>query len=242
MSLIDPAYLAETRPKLIGQTPGAQSDEGRPAREHHAPSRPRFAPMPEQPEYGTSPYLHRRQPQGNALAMTTTIEDAFGARQMVKGFLLNNELTDFSFAPTDADRCADRQPGAARQAPALIDGAHAGVRQGHGAVGHKRRQHGRRADHPPHGPKDLVRRAQLGHEPAAGHQPARTSRSLNGPTVLEDKRFPAATVNALKARGHEVRETGMTSGLQAITSGQAHGMRLWMGGADPRREGVVMGD
>jgi len=39
---------------------------------------------------------------GNALAMTTTIEAQFGARQMVHGFLLNNELTDFSFAPADA--------------------------------------------------------------------------------------------------------------------------------------------
>ena len=66
--------------------------------------------------------------------------------------------------------------------------------------------------------------------------------SLNGPTVLEEKSFPAATVDALKARGHEVREVNMTSGLQAIVRGQAHGMQLWMGGADPRREGVVMGD
>src|SRR3990167_9516366 len=50
--------------------------------------------------------------------------------------------------------------------------------------------------------------------------------SLNGPTLLEQKRFPAATMDALKARGHEIREIDMTSGLQAITSGQAHGMRL----------------
>jgi len=49
-------------------------------------------------------------------------------------------------------------------------------------------------------------------------------------------------VDALKARGHEVREVNMTSGLQAIVRGQAHGMQLWMGGADPRREGIVMGD
>jgi len=34
----------------------------------------------------------------------------------------------------------------------------------------------------------------------------------------------------------------MTSGLQAITRGQAHGQILWLGGADPRREGIVMGD
>jgi gamma-glutamyltranspeptidase/glutathione hydrolase len=39
-----------------------------------------------------------------------------------------------------------------------------------------------------------------------------------------------------------VREQALTSGLQAITRGQAHGTLLWFGGADPRREGVVMGD
>ena len=66
--------------------------------------------------------------------------------------------------------------------------------------------------------------------------------SLNGPTMLEEKRFPTATVDALKARGHEVRELNMTSGLQAITRGQAHGKPVWFGGADPRREGIVMGD
>ncbi len=62
--------------------------------------------------------------------------------------------------------------------------------------------------------------------------------STNGPTLLEKGRFPAATVQALQARGHEVREMDMTSGLQAIQrSGSG-----WFGGADPRREGVVMGD
>jgi len=66
--------------------------------------------------------------------------------------------------------------------------------------------------------------------------------SLNGPTLLEEKRFAPATVEALKARGHEVREITMTSGLQAIVRGQAHGKPLWLGGADPRREGVVMGE
>jgi gamma-glutamyltranspeptidase/glutathione hydrolase len=73
------------------------------------------APMPDQPEYGTS-HISIVDAFGNALAMTTTIEDVFGSRQMVKGFLLNNELTDFSFAPADASGQADCQPGAGRQA------------------------------------------------------------------------------------------------------------------------------
>jgi gamma-glutamyltranspeptidase/glutathione hydrolase len=62
--------------------------------------------------------------------------------------------------------------------------------------------------------------------------------SFNGPTVLEKGRFPAATAEALSARGHVVDEIDMTSGLQAIQRTP----RGWFGGADPRREGVVRGD
>jgi gamma-glutamyltranspeptidase/glutathione hydrolase len=62
--------------------------------------------------------------------------------------------------------------------------------------------------------------------------------SFNGPTVLEAGRFPAATVEALRARGHRVIEVELTSGLQAIQRTPAG----WHGGADPRREGVVRGD
>ena len=61
--------------------------------------------------------------------------------------------------------------------------------------------------------------------------------SLNGPTLLEEKRFPASTINALKAKGHEVLETNLPSGLQAIEVTPSG----FFGGADPRREGVVMG-
>jgi gamma-glutamyltranspeptidase / glutathione hydrolase len=61
--------------------------------------------------------------------------------------------------------------------------------------------------------------------------------SYNGPTVLERGRFPAATVEALRARGHTVNEVDLTSGLQAIQRTPGG----WHGGADPRREGVVMG-
>lgn len=66
--------------------------------------------------------------------------------------------------------------------------------------------------------------------------------SLNGPTLLEEKRLTTATLDSLRARGAEVREMSMTSVLPAITRGQVHGKPVWLGGADPRREGVVMGD
>ena len=61
--------------------------------------------------------------------------------------------------------------------------------------------------------------------------------SFNGPTVLEAGRFPADTVAALKGRGHAIVETELPSGLQAIQRTPTG----WFGGADPRREGVVMG-
>jgi gamma-glutamyltranspeptidase/glutathione hydrolase len=56
--------------------------------------------------------------------------------------------------------------------------------------------------------------------------------------LLETQRFDKTTVDALKARGHEVVQIDMTSGLQAIERTP----KGWFGGADPRREGVVMGD
>jgi len=105
MSLLDPAYL-EARAKLIDASPSGQSMKtAKPGTPGSV--RTTFAPMPEQAEHGTS-HIAIVDAYGNALAMTTTVEDQFGARQMVSvnggpgGFLLNNELTDFSFAPTDA--------------------------------------------------------------------------------------------------------------------------------------------
>jgi len=62
--------------------------------------------------------------------------------------------------------------------------------------------------------------------------------SFNGPTVLEDGGFPPATLEALRALGHEVVEFELTSGLQGIQRTKTG----WFGAADPRREGVVKGD
>ena len=67
-------------------------------------------------------------PDGNAVAMTATIEAAFGSRVMAAGFLLNNQLTDFSFLPRDPDGRLVANPVDARQAAAQLDGADAGVR------------------------------------------------------------------------------------------------------------------
>ncbi|MEO7937044.1 MAG: gamma-glutamyltransferase [Burkholderiaceae bacterium] len=237
MSLLDPAYLGQ-RAQQIGQAPGAPSmktaQPGSPGGVKTA-----FAPMPEQVEHGTS-HISIVDGHGNALAMTTTIEDGFGARQMVRGFLLNNELTDFSFAPADANGApiANRvEPGKrprSSMAPTLVfDKATGALIMSAGSPGGALIIH--------YTAKTLYGVLNWGMLPQQAINLPNFA-SLNGPTVLEEKRFPAATVEALNARGHAVRQTEMTSGLQAITRGQAHGQSLWLGGADPRREGIVMGD
>jgi gamma-glutamyltranspeptidase/glutathione hydrolase len=62
--------------------------------------------------------------------------------------------------------------------------------------------------------------------------------TLGGPVFLERGQFPAATLQALRDRGHSVVEFDLTSGLQAIQRTPTG----WFGGADPRREGIVRGD
>src|SRR5690606_18861242 len=159
---------------------------------------------------------------------------------MVKGFLLNNELTDFSMAPKAADGqpIANRvQPGKrprSSMAPTLVfDKATGQLVMSAGSPGGAQIIH--------YTAKTLQGVLGWGLTPQQAINLPNFS-SLNGPSLLEAQRFPASTVQSLQARGAEVKEQDLTSGLQAITRGEAHGKVFWFGGADPRREGVVMGD
>ncbi|MGN1057266.1 MAG: gamma-glutamyltransferase family protein [Comamonas sp.] len=233
LNLLDSRYLQE-RSRLIGQQSMKMAQAGNPAK-----FKVSHAPMPEQPEYGTS-HISIVDAYGNALAMTTTIEDQFGSRQMVKGFLLNNELTDFSLSPQAADGqpIANRvQPGKrprSSMAPTLVfDKSTGHLVMSAGSPGGAQIIH--------YTAKTLQGVFGWGLTPQQAINLPNFS-SLNGPTLLEAKRFPASTMQSLQARGAEVKEQDLTSGLQAITRGEAHGKVFWFGGADPRREGVVMGD
>ncbi|RZJ22784.1 MAG: gamma-glutamyltransferase family protein [Haliea sp.] len=234
-SLLAPAYLA-SRAQLIGPQSMKTATAGKPAGAQTSQ-----APMPDQPEYGTS-HISIIDSWGNAIAMTTTIEDAWGSRQMVNrgkglsgGFLLNNELTDFSFAPSDASGApiANRVQGGKRprssMAPTLVfDKATNQLVMTTGSPGGAVIIHftTKTLYGVLHWGLNIQQAINL---PNFG--------SLNGPTLLEAGRFPPATAEALRARGHEVREQDMTSGLQGIQR-TATG---YFGGADPRREGIVMG-
>jgi gamma-glutamyltranspeptidase/glutathione hydrolase len=198
--------------------------------------------MPDQIEHGTS-HISIIDGYGNALAMTTTIEDQFGARLMTDGgtgkaggFLLNNELTDFSFAPADASGkpVANRvEPGKrprSSMSPTLVfDKATGKLVMSGGSPGGAMIIHFTAKTL--YGVLNWGLNAQQAIDlPNFG--------SLGGPSLLEEKRFTPATVEALKARGAEVREQARTSGLQAIQKTPDG----FFGGADPRREGIVRGD
>ena len=233
-SLLAPAYLRE-RAKLIRPTAMPQALPGVPVRAQ----RSSFAPMVEQPEYGTS-HISIVDGYGNALAMTTTIEDAFGSRQMVKGFLLNNELTDFSFAPRDAqgrlvaNRVQPNKRPRSSMSPTLVfDKATGQLVMSVGSPGGAMIIH--------FTAKTLVGVLNWGLSPQQAIALPNFG-SVGGPLVLEGGRFAPATLAALRERGHEVRELALTSGLQAVVKQNRNEKFVWVSGADPRREGEVMGE
>ena len=92
--LLDPAYIA-SRAKLIGTSAGTPPVAGVPLGARLAGADATIDPT------GTS-HLIVRDADGNVVSMTTTVESIFGTGRMVDGFFLNNQLTDFSFSPKDA--------------------------------------------------------------------------------------------------------------------------------------------
>ena len=234
-TMLHPTYLQQ-RSRLIGEQSMKVAQAGNPAEFKTA-----YAPMPHQDEFGTS-HISVIDPYGNSVAMTTTIEAVFGSRLMVNtgqgrqgGFLLNNELTDFSFAPSDArglliaNRVEAGKRPRSSMSPTLVFEKDTGqLKMTGGSPGGAVIIH--------YTGKLLIGTLQWGlNTQQAINLP--NFGSLNGPTVLEEKRFPEQTLKALQARGHQVREMPLPSGLQAIEV--TH--KGFFGGADPRREGVVMG-
>ncbi len=222
-------YIA-TRAALIGQQSMGQAKPGSPFTAKLAWGQDDAIEQP-----STSHFVVT-DAQGAGLSMTTSVEDAFGARQMVDGFLLNNHLTDFSFDARDADGpVANRvepgkRPRSAMSPTLVFDKASGKLVLAVGSPG---------------GPaiinyvaKVLVATLDWGMDvQSAISLPNFGSR--NGPTELEAGRASAAVIDALKARGHAVRLIDQNSGVQAIARDPQGG---WLGGADPRREGIATGN
>jgi gamma-glutamyltranspeptidase/glutathione hydrolase len=171
---------------------------------------------------------------GNAVSMTTTIESFFGSRIMVRGFLLNNELTDFNFLPVEdgaavANSVAPGKRPRSSMAPFIVfDGKTGALDMTIGSPG---------------GSLIItyVTKTLIGildwklDVQKAIDLPNNGSR--NGPTEIEKGTELENLQAALKAMGHEVRAIDMTSGIQGIRRVKGG----WEGGADPRREGVARG-
>ncbi|MFP0198415.1 gamma-glutamyltransferase [Pseudomonas sp. PHC1] len=231
--LVDPGYLA-SRASLIGERSMGSARPGTPPGIQVA-----YAPDRSPLRISTSQVV-AVDDFGGAVSMTTTIEAAFGSHLMVQGFLLNNQMTDFSFIPEEnGQKVANRvEPGKrprSSMAPTLIFDRNSG--EFVATVGS------------PGGSQiiEYVAKTTVGlldwnlDPQSAISLPNFGSR--NGPTELEQGQFSPTLIQALKDKGHTVNEIDMTSGTQAIVRVKdAAGKATLAGGADPRREGVALGD
>ncbi|HLU16011.1 MAG TPA: gamma-glutamyltransferase [Burkholderiaceae bacterium] len=191
------------------------------------------APSGQTLELPATTHLAVADADGNVVSMTTSIESAFGSKIFVEGFLLNNQLTDFSFSATGEDGAAIAnrvEPGKrprSSMAPMLV------LHNGKPVM----------AIGSPGGSAiiNYVAKAILGvldwnlDIQQAIDQPHYGSR--NYATELEQGSAIARHADALRAMGHEVRELDFPSGLQGLVLTPT-GIQ---GGADPRREGLAIG-
>jgi gamma-glutamyltranspeptidase/glutathione hydrolase len=227
-ALLDPGYL-DSRAKLVDPARSmGRARAGDPARvaAHFG--------LAEALELPSTSHLSVVDADGNAVALTASIEAAFGNRQMVRGFMLNNELTDFAWEPEENGKpVANRVEGGKRPrssiAPTMVfDGKGKlllviGSPGGHSIINYVA--------------ETIVNVLDWGmdiqHAVAAPHMGSR-----NGPTDLEKGTPLERLAPDLERMGHSVRIRNETSGLHGI-------MRTkdgWAGGADPRREGVALGE
>lgn len=224
--LVDTNYLIQ-RASLINPNKRALSV---------AAGKPPAAPLritSASPELPSTSHFSIVDADGNVLSMTTSIETAFGSRIFVDGFLLNNQLTDFSFTPANADgsKIANRIQAGKRPRssmspiivfkdgkPLLAIGSPGGARIIDYVAGSLYRI--------------LADDQNIAAAISAGHVIA-----MGDTTELESDRFSKEVIDKLKQRGHPISEGDQTSGLHGILIKDS-GLE---GAADPRREGQALG-
>jgi len=215
--LVSPSYIARRR-KLISED-RSMGEQG--------------SVPPGYPEHGTT-HISIVDRDGDAVAFTTTIEAPFGAQMMVAGFILNNELTDFSaVAERNGQPVANlaepgKRPRSSMSPTFVLDkdrqlvltvGSAGGAR----IIGDTFQA--------------LVGMLDWNLSPQAALDLPRVI-NMNGPTELEDKGGLPAEADALRQLGHQVQVRRHEGGLTAIRR-KGDG---WEGGADPRRDGIAKGD
>jgi len=223
--LLSPSYL-DQRARLVGERSMGRALPGTPV----AAWRPRSDGV--ETEIAGTTHFSIVDRRGDAVAMTTTIEDAFGSRIMARGFLLNNQLTDFTFAPQSEGVANRVEPGKrprSSMTPVLVFDADGSLRMIGGSPGGVAIIN--------YVAKALVATLDWKLDvQAAASLPNFGSR--NGPTELERATVYELLGPQLRERGHDVQMLEFTSGLHLIERVKGG----WRGGADPRREGVPRGD
>ena len=205
------------------------------------------------PESGTT-HMTIVDKDGSVLVMTTTVESGFGSFHMTRGFILNNQLTDFSATPTDAAGAtiANRvQPGKrprSSMAPTLVfriaaDGTKGDFVMGTGSPGGSTIIQ--------YVVKTLVGALDWGldAQQATSMVDFGAANSVTTNVGGEHPNIVAANngagdplVTGLRAMGHTVSVAAQSSGIGTVIRVQAGGAPALQGGADPRREGLVLGD
>ncbi len=227
--LLDPAYL-QSRAALISR------DKANPK---IAPGVPpawaKMLPGGQEPAYPKPPgttHFTIVDMRGNIVSMTSSIEDAFGSRMYVDGFMLNNQLTDFSFVPeVDGKPVANRVEGGKRprstMAPVIMfapDGTPAlaiGSAGGSAIVGYVLQRIVGIVDWK----QDLVTALAA-------------PNVINRGKEVELEEGAAQFAESLRAKGHPVTMKDLNSGLSAIRFDRG----AMTGAADPRREGTAFGE
>jgi len=207
------------------------------------------------PEAGTT-HMTIVDKRGNVVSMTTTVESGFGSWHMTRGFILNNQLTDFNVAPTDgagvpiANRVQAGKRPRSSMAPTLVfkqaaDGSMGDFVMGTGSPGG--------ATIIQFVVKTLVGVIDWGLDAqqatsmvdfGAGNS-ATTNVGIEHPSINSANAGASdPLITGLRALGHTVTgTTAQSSGISTIVRiTRDNGQPAWSGGADPRREGLVLGD
>jgi gamma-glutamyltranspeptidase/glutathione hydrolase len=196
--------------------------------------------------------------QGNVVVMTTTIESGMGSYRMTNGFLLNNQLTDFSVLAADssgpiANRVQANKRPRSSMAPTLVfkmadDGSMGDFLMGTGSPGG--------ATIIQYVIKTLVGVLDWGMDAQQATSMVDFGAANSATTNVggEHPNINATTpagglpggsdplVSGLRAMGHTVSVASQSSGISTIVKATRNGATVLEGGADPRREGIVLGD